>query len=331
MTASRALRGSALVLPATRERIERAAAQVGYQPNPHVARLMEIVRSAKTRKIRASIAVIREEQAGDQLQDRAYQYVSIESIRARAAQHGYHAEEFWLGRAGLTASRLERILRARDIEGVIVSRQSKENLTRHLDFSKFATATFGYGLAEPALHRASTNMTQGILTTIAELQTRGYRRIGLAISSWIDTRADHTYSGALLHFQQTTLARQRVPLFLFPNDSIASGFSAFSRWMKQYQPDALITFDAYVPEWLTQRFRLRIPDEIGLVVHDWTPQMASFAGIFHRRPEVASAAVDLVATQLLHGEYGVPEVPRQILIPPKWIDGPSVAQAPSSP
>jgi LacI family transcriptional regulator len=31
-----------------------------------------------------------------------------------------------------------------------------------------------------------------------------------------------------------------------------------------------------------------------------------------------------VATQLLHHERGVPEVPRQILIPPAWVEGPSI-------
>jgi LacI family transcriptional regulator len=52
--------------------------------------------------------------------------------------------------------------------------------------------------------------------------------------------------------------------------------------------------------------------------------MGAFAGIFQRRNHVAAAAVDLVATQLVHHERGVPEVPRQILIPPVWEEGPSV-------
>jgi LacI family transcriptional regulator len=52
--------------------------------------------------------------------------------------------------------------------------------------------------------------------------------------------------------------------------------------------------------------------------------MHGFAGIFQRRDHIAVAAVDLVATQLLHHERGVPEVPRQILIPPAWVEGPSI-------
>jgi LacI family transcriptional regulator len=86
----------------------------------------------------------------------------------------------------------------------------------------------------------------------------------------------------------------------------------------------VISFDSYVPDWLTRRLGLQIPQDIGLVVQDWRAQLSGFAGIYHQRPHVAAAVVDLVATQLVHNERGVPEVPRQILIPPTWVDGPSV-------
>lgn len=68
----------------------------------------------------------------------------------------------------------------------------------------------------------------------------------------------------------------------------------------------------------------RIPEDVELVVHDWTERMAGFAGIHHRRPHVAAAAVDMAATQLMHNEHEVPEVPREILIPPAWIEGASI-------
>ena len=52
--------------------------------------------------------------------------------------------------------------------------------------------------------------------------------------------------------------------------------------------------------------------------------MKGYAGIHQRRDHVAAAAVDLVATQLAQHERGVPEVPRQIPIPPEWIEGSSI-------
>lgn len=324
MTVSRVLRNSPHVSAETRRRVHEAVARAGYRPNPQIARLMSIVRGAKRRRLRATIGVVRDDLADDALHDRAYQYVALEDIRRRAEHHGYGAEEFFLGRNGLTPARLTSILRARGIEGLLVSPQSSRFAGAELDLRHFAAVTFGYGLPAPALHRASTNMMQGILIALRELHALGYRRIGLAITEWIDARADHAYSGALLFHHQKIPARERLPLLFFPENNPARGREAFCAWAKKHRPDAVISFHAYVPEWLTRDLGWRIPEDVALVAHDWTESMRDFAGIHHRRQHVAAAAVDLLATQLTHHERGVPEVPQQILVQPAWVPGPSV-------
>ncbi|MFA6287233.1 MAG: LacI family DNA-binding transcriptional regulator [Opitutaceae bacterium] len=328
MTVSRVFQNSPRVLPETRDRVLAAAQKSGYRPNPQAARLMEIVRSHRSRHTRAMIGLIRDIPSNGSPQGEIINYVGIEDIRRRAGQHGYDVEEFRLGRGGVSPARLRAILQARGITGVLVSVQSPTPLSEQFDYGGLASATFGYGLASPQLHRASTNMTQGILAATAKLEARGYQRIGMAISPWIDARADHTYSGALLHYQQTVPARRRVPL-LMPENISRQGKTIFTDWMHRHRPDVVISFHASVPQWLRDGLKLRIPEDVGLVVHDWVdePGMAGFAGINHRRSHVAAAAVDLVATQLRHNEQGVPEVPRQILIPPLFVDGPSIRPA----
>lgn len=324
MTVSRVLNRSPHVRAATRRKVEAVVKKLGYRPDPQIAHLMARVREHRLRRAESVIAVVRDDIPEDKLHDPAYQYVSTQDIRSRAEQHGYRAEEFFLGRGGITAKRLVSILTTRGIEGLIISPQSSLNIGTQLDYSRFAAATFGYGLPFPALHRASTNMTHGILQATAELSARGYRRIGLAVTEWVDDRSDHTYSGAMLNFQQKVPPEGRVPLLLFPENNLSQGAGIFCAWFKEHQPDVIISFDAYVQEWLTRRLKVRIPEDVGLVVHDWVERHSSYAGIHHRRSHVAAAAVDLLATQLTHNERGIPAVPRQILIPPAWIDGTSV-------
>ncbi|MEZ0388183.1 MAG: LacI family DNA-binding transcriptional regulator [Verrucomicrobium sp.] len=328
MTVSRVMHNYPKVAQATRAKVLEAAQALNYQPDAHLTRMMHLVRGRKTSQVRAVIAVIRESSLQDELHDPAYQYVSIRDIQKRAEQHGYHAEEFWLGRDGMTPERLAKVLRARGIEGVIVSPQSSQMLCAQFDYASFSAATFGYGLREPSLHRSAGNMTLGIHRATAELTKRGYKRIGLAITHWVDARAESAYSGAMLHYQDGIPKRQRVPMLLFPNNDLRKGAEAFTAWMKQHKPDALISFDTHVPDWI-KKLGLKVPDDLGLVVHDWTEAMKGMAGIHQRRDHVASAAVDLVATQLLHHERGVPEVPRQILIPSAWVDGPTIRPAPT--
>jgi LacI family transcriptional regulator len=324
MTVSRVLRGSPHVSPTTRERVLAAAKGIGYKPDPLFARLMSVVRSTKKMGVHPGIGIVRDDIIQDDLHDPAYQYVSTQDIRSRAERHGYLVEEFSLGRSGLTPRRLTAILRARGIDGLIISPQSSRMDCSALDYGNFATATFGYGLQLPYLHRACTNMWQGILGAAETLRSRGYRRIGLAITEWIDARLDHTYSGALLYFQQRVPASERVPRLIFPGNNPADGRKAFGAWVKRFRPDVIISFHTYVPDWLVQDLGLRIPDDIGLVVHDWTEAMRGFAGIDHCRPVVAAAAVDLIATQLMQNERGIPDVAKQILVRPTWVDGPSI-------
>lgn len=328
MTVSRALRGAPRIAPGTRQRVLEVAQQLGYRPNPHLKQAMAMVRAHKQGRSGAVLAVVRERTPDDELLHPAYQYVLTEDIQRRAERYGYRVEEFWLGEDGLTPQRLSKMLHARGIEGVLVSPQSARLACGELDFARFASVTFGYGLREPSLHRAAGNMTAGVQTAARQLRARGYRRIGLAITRWIDHRAQSNYSGAMLHFQQELPAAERIPVLLFPHNDLRHNQDAFSEWVQAWQPDALITFEAPIPEWLA-KLGLRVPDDIGLVVHDWTPQMHRFAGIHQRRDHIAAAAVDLLATQLAQSERGIPEVPRQVSIPPRWVDGPSVRPAPA--
>jgi LacI family transcriptional regulator len=323
MTVSRALRHAPRVAAETRARIQTVAEALNYRPDPHLARMMEAVRGKKQVRFRAVIAVIREEVVQDNLLSASYQYVPIEAIRQRALGHGYAVEEFWLGRDGLTPKRLQKILLARGIEGVIVSPQSLQLPCSKLDYSPFASVVFGYAMREPALHMCAGNMTLGIQTAAEQLTARGYGRIGVAVTSWIVNRSQFGYSGGLFHFQQSLPPADRVPLLLLPHNDLSRGFAPFSAWMKEHRPDALISFDTHVPAWLS-KLKLRTPQDIGFVIHDWTPQMTDYAGIYQRRDHLAASAVDLVVTQLSQHEYGVPSVARQIMIPPQWIDGPSI-------
>ncbi len=323
ITVSRVLRNSKHVAPSTREKVQRVLKQIGYRPDPQITHLMARVRSYRQHRVESVIAVVRDDIPEHTHHD-VYQFVSTCDIRNRAERYGYRVEEFFLGSGGVSAQRLVGILKTRGIEGLIVSPQSSSNFGAMLDYSHFAAATIGYGLQGPTLHRAGTNMTRGIMQSAAELVARGYKRIGLAITQWSDARSDQTYSGAMLNFQRILPPRQRVPLLLFQKNNLSQEASTFCQWVRKYQPDAIISFNTYIPDWLTQRLGLRIPDDIGLVVHDWGEHMTGFAGIHHRRQHVAAALVDLIATQLSQNERGVPEAPRQILIPSIWIDGPSI-------
>lgn len=324
MTASRALRNHPNVAPATRDRVLSASEELGYHEDPHLSRLMSRVRSKKQRPIRAVIAVLREDPPGETLPGQPYRFVPLEFIRKSAKSHGFGVEEFWLGRDGLTPQKTRRILKARGIEALIVSPQSEQLPCSQFDYSGFSAATFGFAMSHPALHTAATNLHLGIQIATKELVSRGYRRVGLAITEWLDHRVQNGYRSGLYLHHRSISDRDRVPILMLPEKSVAHGFKRFSAWFKAYRPDVILSFDQYVPDWLRNRLGLRIPEDVGLAVHDLAMESPQLAGLDHRRDELARAAVNLVTTQLQQFEAGIPETPHQILIPPRWVNGASV-------
>ncbi len=326
MTVSRTLRNAPRVSERTRTRVMEAAQRLGYRPDPHLHRMMQMVRARKHVRTRAVMAVLREHIPKDELLSSVYQYVPLEDIRSRAQGYGYEVEEFWLGKAGMTPERVQSILRARGIEGVLVSPQSAELPCSRIDYAPFASVTFGNAMSTPALHMCAGNMNLGIQRTAALLERRGYGRIGLAVTEWIDHRSQNGYTAGLQHFQRSVPHARRVPALLLPHNNVALGFEQFSVWLKRHRPDVLISFDRHVPGWL-KRLGLRVPEDMGFVVHDWTAKMPGYAGIYQRRDQLAAAAVDLVVTQLSQNERGVPQVPRLLMIPPQWVEGSSVRSA----
>lgn len=320
MTVSRALRNSHLVRAETRKRVLAAARQLDYRPDPLASRLMAAVRKGKKTRVAASLAFVRDRR------DRGaaaafHQYVELDDVRLRARMQGYSVDEFILGQGGLTMKRLQSVLAARGIDGVIFSSEACLHEMSGFAFAEFACATFGYGLQQPSLHRASTNMMQGLLAAFSWLEARGYKRIGLAVTPWVNSRSDHTYSGAMLHHQAGIPRARRVPLLIFPHDELERNRRGFHQWMKEHRPDVVVSFDRVIPEWVREDAGRIIGEDIGFLAHDWTGRADRFSGIDHNRLHVAAAAVDLVATQLFHGECGIPAVPRQVLVPASLVEG----------
>lgn len=318
MTVSRVLRNDPRTSPAVRAKVLSAVRKMGYRLDPRLAHAMRVLKAPGG----ATIAVIREYYPQDGLLGPSYQYVGLQDIRTQAALHGFSVEEFWLGREGLTPRKLVRILKARGIEGLIVSPMSKRLACADIDFNTFSAVTFGYAMSSPSLHMAGGNVMGGMLMAFERLRALGYRRIGVALTKWIVGRSQSAFTGGLFSLHQNINAEDRVPFLELPHE-IDQGRDLFSAWIRRHDPDVVISMDTHAPRWI-KGMGLRMPEDIAFVSYDWVPSMSGCAGIDQRRPHVAAAAVDLLAVQMSRFERGVPAVPRQVLIPSAWVDGDSV-------
>ena len=134
-TVSYALRNHPKIPAETIARVQAVADALGYRPNPRVAALMAHIRRARPVASGDCIAFIWLARPAPYL--RMYN-----GAKQRAQELGYELEDFALRDRALNPARLERILRARRITGIVLSPldSGQASFALDWDWSRFSPA-----------------------------------------------------------------------------------------------------------------------------------------------------------------------------------------------
>ena len=323
---SYALRNHPKIPEPTRKRVLRIARELGYRPNPRVASLMAHIRRAHGRQPGERIAFVwvhttREQAARDPFLRKVFR-----GAHERAEQMGFALEEFWTNDAGMNDQRLQRILRARGIVGVVLSPVTTDEASIALawDWSPFAAAVIGNVTWTPELHHAGHHHYLGMRLTLAELARLGCARPVALIEPKANERAKRTWEAAFLtHHPARAMAAALIRI------TGPDHLAAAAAWVGAQTPDALIVgatelLDAPGLRAMCRAMKLPI---VTLHWDDTTP--AGIGGIDQGYDRIASHAVDLVVAQLNSNETGVPDLPRIMLFSGRWIP-PRVPRKPAS-
>lgn len=317
MTVSLALRNSPSLPASTRHRIQDLARRMGYRPDPDIAHLMERIREKRRHVQRNTIAYLTAYEGHFTWKDHPTQLMYYSGAKQRAQEYGYVLEEFWLRETGMTERRLSEIIRNRGIEGLIVAPlPSTAPLYKDFNWEYFSAVELGYSLAKPALHRACNHQFQSMMTLIKELAHRGYRRFGLAVHIEQDERVNYHWRGAFAAGSSLWGAQPSVPPLLASKWTI----DVFDQWLQDHGPDVIITVSAEVHDWL-ERLGRKIPEDVALANVDLRPTMAGTTGIDQNSVLVGATAVDLLISLVRHGERGIPNVPKIIMVEGRFVSG----------
>jgi DNA-binding LacI/PurR family transcriptional regulator len=310
MTVSRVLRGEAIVLPETRDRVLRIARQLGYRPNPLVRALMAQRRSGGRRVQALSIAYLTSFGAGTAWRRHETYCSYFEGARARADQLGYHLEEF--PTRGLKPDRITAALQQRGFQGVIVGPRPEPGDVLDLDWSAFGLAAIGMSLKEPRLHKVSPDHYAAMTLAIDEVRRLGYARLGLVIAAETDARFLHLWRAALA----VAAEHAHVPSLLLETWDRA----AVADWYRTFEPDLVFGTRRDLVVWI-ESTGVKVPDDLGYVHFAWEEPLGLCTGVDLRGQTVGAAAVDLVVEQLTTNERGVPESAKHVALAVRWLAG----------
>src|SRR5688572_27043726 len=318
MTASRALRNQANVTQVTRDKVQKAAAQLNYRPNPLVSALMSYRRASRVIRDTLTVAFLTNFPRRDGWRTLRINQDFFEGAAQACMRHGYKLEEFWLRESDMTARRLSSILYSRNINGILVAPLPVALGHIRLDWPNFSAVALGYSLAWPRLHRAVNHQFRSIRTALRRLRKLGYHKVGLALRSSIDERVEHHYSGGFLVDQQRIAPGFRVPMHVVPDREWTE--KNFAKWFTKHKPEVVVSHHEEVLEWLA-RLKAKVPQETGFVHLNLPDTTGRIAGIYQNGHEVGAAAADFLVAMLHRNERGIPELPHTILVEGTWIDG----------
>ncbi len=321
-TVSLALRGHPRISPATRKRVLRVAQEIGYRPDPNVAKLMLHLRTRRPpgfQSMLAALTTVPEEN------EQPYLHQVLSSARERADSLGYGLMVVRLDDASGPRRDIDRMLRARGVEGVLLlPMKTPRSFVDLLDWSKFSVVTATNGVLAPEFHRVVPHQFNNTLTVCEELTRRGYRRIGLVVNSRHDLTVGHGVSAAVV-WQNVLGGAERVMPLVFDADEPAE----LKHWFEREHPDAIITAGATDAQTIARELGLRVPGPVGFATTNRSSRSA-FAGIEEHPEEVGAAAVRLLTSLIQHGEKGIPDVPTVTMVKGEWLDGRSVKVQPQN-
>lgn len=226
-------------------------------------------------------------------------------------------ETFQLGAGGLTEARLEQVLIARGIRGVVFAPFPATGSVLSQRWNHQALAAMGFSLAGLPVHRAVNHQIHSIRLAIEELLALGYRRIGLVMSRHEDARVEHNWlSSVLLKQHEHAGAGRSFPLLL--EEKIEP--KPLLAWLSRHRPDVVLSTKPGVPP-LLRPTAGHGPKRVGFAHLHLTSDLEGCSGIDQNNERVGAAAVDLVVEQLHSNRYGFPANPKTVLIEGRWVPG----------
>lgn len=333
-TVSLALRNHPSLPPATRQRIQTLATEMGYRPDPDLRALMAYRRGTREQKSSSTIAYVTNASSMWEWKKAPAHGDFFEGASARAAQLGYNLDHFWMREPGLSHQRLSNILVSRGITGVILASQwAADCESVDFDWSQLSGVKIDFAPHRTRLHTVSNDQRSIIQLAMQRVTAAGYTRIGLVMPSWWDDCVDLAWSAGYLAEQSRQPAKDHIPILFFtsaeqepqPPDPLPMPVPApiFDQWLRAYRPEVLISYAPFVLPRL-EAAGLRVPHDIAFVDLFLREATGQTAGVRHNCTRVGEMAVEILDGQLQQNTFGLPEFQTATLIEGTWSDGESL-------
>ncbi len=321
---SLALRDSPRISAATKTRVVRLAKEVGYAPDAKIVHLMRHLRKPRAVRQQACFGVVSFYDSPRPWEKSRHLTRIYEGLTQRAGELGYRLEPFWLRAPGMTYRRFRGILEARSIEGLLCFGSPDFDQEFPGELNQQAVVTLGLSIRTP-LHRITSHFYNDTVTALEHAHRLGYRRPGLVLGSYEETRSAHAHSAAYLGWCEHVLGPDHALPVVRLTELEKKPLLA---WLEKQQPDVLLF--VHVSDMLPRLHALLkeqhipVPGRLGIVALSHLVEGSGFSGLQQNQHLMGAWAVELLAARIANRDFGIPASPRIEMVESEWIESGSL-------
>lgn len=327
---SRALRNDPSIPIATCRKVQAVAKRLGFVENRDLSRAFQLVRRASSPRVQGVLAWIDMHAPEARWPQQPHLYITriFEGAKARALELGYRVEVFSLAEPGMSLRRVQSILDARGVTGLLIPPLPEDVHTLPIQWEKYTAVALTHSLQRPALHRVIPHQYQAASLALHHLAKAGYARIGFVSFSELDVRVNHLFRAAYLSYQYDIRPENRLRILMAEG---ALQRDEFFAWFRQERPDALLICDPVVVDFLMPPGTSKLPSVgiaslVGGFPRPGHPLHQRVAFVDQNVAQIGRAGVDQLVAQVERRERGVPVVASVLMIEGTWVPGATVVR-----
>jgi LacI family transcriptional regulator len=313
MTVSLALRDNPRISAATRDRIKRLAAELGYHPDPELSRLMNHLRASRTARGKIGVALIDFYPTSGFVENVFNAKLRVGAER-RAEELGFSITTMHAADYKQNLQNLVKVIRTRGLEGALLFPSlTPIELDTSVSWNGVSVVAMSKSILTPRFHCVVPNQFGNTMRLLEALHANGRGRICAVFDEMFDERTAHNFTAAV-NWRPAGRATLIVPQAA--SASVRAELAA--RWLAEQRPDAVFAQSDAVTAAIPQLRRVR-PRMNFQVISLGAHNSAGFSYLDERADLVGAAAIDLLGGMMYYHETGIPAHPRTTLIDGKLV------------
>jgi DNA-binding LacI/PurR family transcriptional regulator len=224
--------------------------------------------------------------------------------------------------------RLEKILLARGIEGVLIPPHRVLPDWEDFDWGKFSVVRFGATVPTPDSNLVTADIFRATVMAITKMHEYGYRRIGVIVNKEFNRRVGGNLLSGYYYAQRLlTLNPALPPLTTFldtrTQEEMSRQKEALQQWLERHKPEAILTSERDELG-MIRELGCRIPEDVAVAGTTVLDLPGIDAGIDQHPEAIGRIAAEMLVKQITVSERGEPRYPCRILVESRWQDGHSL-------